>query len=112
MPVTAAATTGFLHMVYFYPGENAGPGEAARLIAGCHKYLTAIPGVLRLEVGIPAGTPRAVVDNTYAVALQVEFADSAAHDLYQDHSLHHQFIAECSPAWSRVQIFDTLIERP
>ena len=105
------ATTGFLHMVYFYPGETAGPDEANRLIEGCRKYLTTIPGVLRLEVGVPAGTRRSVVDNTYAVALHVEFADSAAHDIYQDHPQHHQFIAECSAAWSRVQIFDSLIQR-
>ena len=48
--------------------------------------------MLRLNVGKPAGTDRAVVDNSYAVALLVEFADSSAHDVYQDHPDHKAFI--------------------
>lgn len=101
--------TGFIHMVYFYlrePGNNA---HASQLAQGCRTHLPNIPGVLRLEVGFPAGTPREVVDNSYGVALLVEFADSAAHDVYQDHPDHHRFIEECRSLWSRVQVYDTTL---
>jgi hypothetical protein len=103
--------TGLLHMVYFYPTENGGPDEAQQLIAGIQRNLPKVPGVLRLEVGTPAGTERSVVDNSYAVALLVEFADAAAEAAYQDHPDHHQFVAECKSLWSRVTVFDSLIVR-
>jgi len=99
----------FLHLVYFYPREDADAGDAERLAQGCRTHLTNIPGVLRLDVGVPAGTPRPVVDNSYLVALIVEFADSAGHDVYQDHPDHLRFIEECKQYWSRVQIYDSIV---
>lgn len=103
--------TGFLHMVYFYPTENGGVEEAEQLIAGIRRNLPGIPGVLRLEVGTPAGTGRGVVDNTYAVALLIEFPDAAAQDVYQDHPDHVRFVEECNSFWSKVTVFDSVIRR-
>ncbi len=100
---------GFLHTVYFWVREGGSQEDAAKIAAGCKEWLTQIPGVLRLEAGFPAGTPRDVVDNSYGVGLMVELADEAGHDLYQDHPLHLKFIQECSVYWSRVQVYDTLI---
>lgn len=104
-------TTIFLHMVYFYPAENAGSDDTQKLIAGIQEHLPGIPGVLRLEAGTPAGTPRDVVDNAYSVALLVEFAEAAGQDVYADHPDHLKFIAECSSLWSRVKVFDSLVTR-
>ena len=101
--------TGFLHMVYFWLRDGGTAEDAARLAEGCRRYLTNIPGVQRLLVGTPAGTPRAVVDNSYAVALLVEFADGAAHDVYQEHPDHKRFVEDCGPLWSRVQVYDSLV---
>jgi len=111
--MTSSSATGFLHLVYFYPREGTDDAtrkaEAAKLVQGCLDHLTGIPDVLRLMVGTPAGTPRDVVDNAYAVALLVEFADQAAHDRYQDHPDHHRFIEMCHGFWSRVQVYDSLV---
>ena len=104
-----AESTGFIHMVYFWLRDAAEPGDAANLVDGCITHLAGIPGVLRLEAGVPAGTPRDVVDSSYGVGLLVEFADSAAHDVYQDHPDHLRFIDACSYLWSRVQVYDTVI---
>lgn len=104
-----AQQTGFLHLVYFWIREGAEANAAEKLAEGCRTYLSGIPGVLRIEVGFPAGTDREVVDNSYGVALMVEFADPAAHDIYQDHPDHLKFIERCSPLWSRVQVYDTRI---
>ena len=103
------STTGFLHMVYFWLREGGTPADAERLAAGARRHLSGIPGVLRLRVGVPAGTDRDVVDNSYGVALQLEFACAAEHDAYQDHPDHHAFIRECSEFWSRVQVYDTIV---
>ncbi len=104
-----AEQTGFVHMVYFWLREGAEAGDAEKLALGCHSYLTSIPGVLRIAVGFPAGTARAVVDNSYGVALLVEFADKQAHDIYQEHPDHQRFIEQCRSLWSRVQVYDTVI---
>ncbi len=96
-------------MVYFWLREGAATGAAEKLAEGCRAHLAGIPGVLRLEVGFPAGTPRDVVDNSYGVALLVEFADPAAQDVYQDHPDHLRFIEACSPLWSHVQVYDALL---
>jgi hypothetical protein len=98
----------FIHVVFFWLKEGASPDDADKIAAGCRSYLSGIPGVLRLAVGKPAGTPRDVVDSSYGLSLLVEFADSAAHDIYQDHPDHLQFIAECGPFWSGVQVYDSL----
>lgn len=99
----------FIHMVYFWLREDGGQQDAEKLAEGARRHLTHIPGVLRLEAGFPAGTDRDVVDNSYGVALLVEFAGAVEHDVYQDHLNHHRFIAECSPLWSRVQVYDTRV---
>ena len=102
--------TSFFHTIFFWLREGAEAADAVRLAEGCRTHLTGIPGVLRLTAGFPAGTGRDVVDNSYGVALLVEFADSAAHDIYQDHPDHLRFIAECSRFWGRVQVYDTVKE--
>lgn len=106
-----AQPTGFIHMVYFWLREGARVDAAERIAQGCRQYLAGVPGVLRLEVGFPAGTQREVVDNSYGVALVVEFADKVTHDAYQVHPDHLRFIEECGGYWSRVQVYDALVSR-
>ncbi len=105
-----ANRTSFSHMVYFWLKDGADADSANALAQGCRTHLAGIEGVQRLAVGFPAGTKREVVDNTYGVALRVEFADAQAHAVYQEHADHLRFIAECSHLWARVQVYDTLVE--
>ena len=105
---TASPATGFFHNVFFWLQEGAAPQDAQKLAQGCVRFLSDIPGIVRLTVGFPAGTARGVVDSSYGVALLVEFVDQQAHDVYQEHPDHLRFIAECSLLWSRVQVYDTL----
>ncbi len=106
-----AASSGFVHMVYFWLNEGAGDAEAKTLVAGARRNLSAIPGVLRIDVGYAAGTDREVVDNSYGVGLIVEFACPTDHDVYQDHPGHLKFIVECSHLWSRLRVYDTIVAR-
>jgi hypothetical protein len=96
----------FVHTVYFW--LKAGTSDPARdqLVRDCRDYLGKIPSVKQLLVGVPAMTPREVVDNSYGVGLTVVLGDSAGHDLYQAHELHKQFIERNKRHWERVQIYD------
>lgn len=96
----------FVHTVYFYL-KPATPAVAVdQLENECKSYLGKIPGVIHLWAGRPANTPRPVVDNSYGVGLTVILEDAAAHDIYQTHPLHLEFIARNKEHWARVQVYD------
>jgi len=96
----------FIHGVYFWTRPDAPADAAERIAADCRQLLARIPSVGRLWAGPPAGTPRDVVDNSYAVGLIVVFDDRAGHDAYQSHELHQRFIERNKPLWGRVQVYD------
>lgn len=95
----------FSHVVIFWT-DPANPQAADALIAGANTYLKPIPGSLHFHIGRMVGSHRPVVDQTYQVALNLVFADKKAQDDYQVHPEHLRFVAECSPLWKRVQVFD------
>lgn len=76
------------------------------LLEDCRAILAKIPTVKHLWAGEAAMTPREVVDNSYDVGLCVIFDDAKAHDIYQKHELHQQFIARNKEHWQRVQVYD------
>ncbi len=96
----------FIHTVYFWLTENAPPTAREQLVRDCRQILGKVPTVRHLFAGPPAMTPRDVVDNSYAVGLTVILDDSAAHEVYQKHPLHMDFIAANKPNWRRVQVYD------
>jgi hypothetical protein len=96
----------FVHIVFFWL-DPATPEPARRqLLDDCPQFLRPIPGVRELWAGPPAQTPRPVVDNSYDVGLCVVLADKAAHDVYQAHDLHRQFIERNRQHWKRIQVYD------
>lgn len=99
---------GFHHSVYFWLTEAGAADGAQKTIDACRASLPGIPGVLRMTLGVPSGTSGGPVDDTYAVALLIEFADKAAHDVYDAHAGHQRMIAECGHLWSRVLVYDSV----
>lgn len=96
----------FIHTVYFWLKPDAPEGERAAVAKDCRELLSSIPGVAHLWAGHPAMTPREVVDNSYDVGLCVALTDAAAHDIYQTHPNHLEFIARHKAHWQRVQVYD------
>jgi len=81
----------FSHVVIFWTDPDD-PNAADELIDGVNKYLKPIPGALHFHVGKMARSHRAVVDQSYQVALNLVFPDKQAQDEYQVHPLHLQFV--------------------
>ncbi len=100
--------THFYHSVYFWLRADGTPDDARSTADGCRTHLAGIPGIVQMHVGLPAGTPRDVVDNSYGVALLIEFESKEAYDVYETHPDHLRFIAELRPLWSRVQVYDAV----
>ncbi|MBY0588277.1 Dabb family protein [bacterium] len=100
------------HMVYFSL-KDASEAKQDELVASCHKYLTGHDG----EVFYAAGTlakdlQRPVNDKGFDVALQIVFDGKAAHDKYQDHPRHLDFIKANQPNIAKVRVFDSYVTGP
>lgn len=100
----------FVHSVYFWLKEDVTNDDKARFFE-LLRGLEDIRSVEELELGIPAGTPRTVVDNTYDVALLVYFKDKEGHDFYQDDRIHTEAIEEFEDWIADIRIYDAICAR-
>jgi hypothetical protein len=95
-----------IHSVYFWFKASTPAAVLERFEDGLKK-LTTIKGVDGAFIGTPeATTKRPVIDDSYAWALLLTFADVPAHDRYQDDPIHHAFLEEFRSSWERVQVYD------
>jgi hypothetical protein len=96
----------FSHVVIFWSDPRK-PKAAEDLAAGAERYLKPIPGIVNFHVGRMAPSHRPVVDQTYQVALNVQFASKQAQDDYQAHPLHLEFVERCfKPNCVKVVVYD------
>jgi hypothetical protein len=102
-------TGSFVHVVFFWLREPQNAGHREQFEASINRFLKASRHAGEWHVGIPAGTDRKVVDNSYTYSLLVNFTSAAEQDLYQTEPAHHTFIEEAGHLWERVQVYDTLI---
>lgn len=97
------------HMVYFTLHDNS-PTAIQTLVDACHKYLSGHPGVVLYAAGtLVPDLAREVNDRGFDVALQLVFENRKAHDEYQVHPRHLQFIQENKPTWKQVRVFDAYV---
>lgn len=96
----------FVHNVIFWLKEGTSEAERDQVIVDCNEILAKCPDVRHLWAGVPANTPRPIVDNSYSLALTVVFDDVAGHDVYQEHPLHKEFIARNERHFGRITVYD------
>jgi hypothetical protein len=95
-----------IHSVYFWFKADADAALIARFEEGLGR-LTAIPEIQTAFIGRPEATPkRSAIDDTYAWALIETFADLDAHNRYQAHPIHEEFLKEFAGAWQKVHVYD------
>jgi hypothetical protein len=97
----------FIHHVYFWLNNTASTTDLDKLIAGLNK-LSAVKTIQQFHIGVPANTNRAVIENTYAVSWLLTFENDADQASYQTDPDHLAFVAECSPLWSKVIVYDSI----
>jgi hypothetical protein len=98
----------FVHSVYFWLKPDLSETERAQFWK-CVRSLTTIEGVRQGFTGKPAATDRPIIDRSYSCALIVMFDDEGGHEAYQVHPIHDQFRKECASFWSKVLIYDVIL---
>ncbi|HEX2971908.1 MAG TPA: Dabb family protein [Tepidisphaeraceae bacterium] len=96
----------FVHVVLFWLKPGTADSVRDAMKKDCQELMGKIPMVRHLWVGQAAMTPRPVVDNSYDMGLCVVLDDNAAHDVYQTHPLHLEFMSRYKAHWTRVQVYD------
>jgi hypothetical protein len=97
----------FVHHVYFWLKNPDSTEDKAALIAGLSELRT-IETIRLVHIGQPASTNRGVIDTTYNVSWLLIFDDAAGEAVYQDHPMHHAFVAKCSHLWQKVVVYDAV----
>jgi hypothetical protein len=97
-----------VHHVFFWLKNPRSKGDLEKLLAGL-RTLAKIETVRGAHFGVPASTEkRDVVDNSYSASEILFFDDVAGQNIYQEHPIHKQFVAECSHLWEKVVVYDTV----
>ena len=93
------------HIVFFTLKDRS---DAAidSFIAACRASLTGHPGTIHFSAGPRAQLRAPVNDQQFDVAVVLIFETQAAHDAYQSSPRHKQFLADQSPHWTQVRVFD------
>jgi hypothetical protein len=95
----------------YFTLRDASPEAKQKLVDACRKHLTGHEGTVFFAAGVRATEmTRDVNDQAYDVSLHVYFRDQAAHDAYQEHPRHQQFISEMNANWTSVRVFDSWVE--
>lgn len=97
------------HAVFFTLHDPSPEGRAAA-VAACRRLLSGHEGVIHFHVGERGPEfARPVNDQTFDVGLFMVFADKAAHDRYQSHPRHLEFIESGRASWREVRVFDAWV---
>jgi hypothetical protein len=97
------------HMVYFTLKDRS-PAAVQKVVEACRKYLTGHPGTVFFAAGtLVPDLNRPVNQLDFDVALQLVFESREAHDAYQQHPRHIQYIEENKANWERVRVFDAYV---
>ena len=96
----------FSHIVIFWTKPDK-PSATDDLIAGANQYLKPIPGMRSFHIGQMVPSHRPVVEQSYQVALNIQFDTKKAQDGYQVHPLHMEFVEKSfKPNCAKCVVYD------
>lgn len=98
-----------IHTVYFWTKEGTTEAQLKAFEKGLVKLGTC-PQIASFNWGPPAPTEaRGVVDNSYTFAINVHFNSVADEKAYQTEPIHLAFIEAHKDIWSKVIVYDNLV---
>lgn len=97
----------FVHHVFFWLKEPDNAQHHERFQKALQELAT-IDSIQFYQLGKPAETRREVIDSSYQYSLLTIFADKAAHDQYQVHTVHDDFRIVAGDLCSKVVVYDSV----
>ena len=98
--------TAMTHSVFFSLKDNSAE-KCQALVDDCYRLLTRPEGLICLHAGVrDQEMDRPVNDQDFDVALITVFESRAAHDAYQTHPDHKDFLERNKENWSAGRVFD------
>ena len=98
----------FTHVVYFWLNEPENTDDRAAFEKSLKTFLDHSLYAKTCFIGVPANTPREVVDNSYTYSLILTFPSKEIQDKYQTEKAHLKFIEESENLWKKVQVYDSV----
>ncbi|MDT0650380.1 Dabb family protein [Autumnicola edwardsiae] len=98
----------FSHVVYFWFHNPNNAEDREAFETSLKKFLKNSEYAQTKFIGVPAETPRDVVDNSYTYSLILTFPSKEIQDKYQSEPAHKVFIKESSHLWKKVQVYDSV----
>lgn len=98
----------FIHVVYFWLNNPESAEDRQSFETSLKKLLNNSKYTQTNFIGVPADTPRGVVDNSYTYSLILSFPSKEIQDKYQEEPAHLTFIEESSDLWKKVQVYDSV----
>ena len=98
----------FAHVVYFWLNNPESEQDRKDFETSLKKFLNQSQYAGTKFIGVPANTPREVVDNSYTYSLILTFPSKEIQDKYQTEAAHLEFIKEASHLWEKVQVYDSI----
>lgn len=98
----------FTHVVYFWLNNPDSAEDRREFVTSLNKFMENSEYAETKFIGIPADTPRDVVDNSYTYSLILTFPSKEIQNKYQTEPAHLLFIEEASHLWRRVQVYDSV----
>jgi hypothetical protein len=93
------------HVVVFWL-KQPGDAEGRSRIIDASRGFRSIPGVLGVQAGELAPSPRPNVDKSFDVAVVMWFKDRDALEQYQVHPQHKAMLQEVGPLVERTMVYD------
>ncbi len=99
--------TMFIHQVYFWLKNPQSSQDRDKLLEGLMK-LKKVKSIKMVQIGVPAGTSRDVIDGTYTFSWLTIFASPQDQDAYQVDPIHKKFVDDYAHLWSKVIVYDSV----
>ena len=99
--------TMFIHQVYFWLKNPHSSQDRDKLLEGLMK-LKKVKSIKMVQIGVPAGTSRDVIDGTYTFSWLTIFASPQDQDAYQVDPIHKKFVDDYAHLWSKVIVYDSV----
>ncbi|AVR45139.1 stress responsive protein [Christiangramia fulva] len=98
----------FTHVVYFWLKNPEKTEDRKAFETSLKKFMKNSKYAQTKFIGVPANTPREVVDNSFTYSLILSFPSREVQDLYQHEDAHLLFIKESEHLWKKVQVYDSV----